>query len=946
MKKSEQILICILILLCYIVFISLIDAAVLNVPADYTSIQDAIDNATAGDIINVSAGTYDEDLLIPAGKNNLEIYSDASATIKGIANVDVNLSPLAAPNIEILSNGVRIHGFIIESPDYESSKYTSGIIIGSKDVEIYDNDFIINSAETVDEVSQAIQTYSKSAMPGVDISGLNIHDNTFTHKHNAGDFGYEGIYINPDEGFTNAYIEKNDFSGEILRAVTSERSGVKIKNNRIITDLAPSDLSSGGSYQGINIRKFDSTSQENIFVEGNTIKGSASGKGFFQGIRLGQSGQNFSNVNILNNILNYNDIGILVKIAEGLTVNYNQIVSNVDYGIKNEDSDTLNGKYNYWGACNGPSGAGSGSGDKVSSNVDYEPWIGICIENKTNVNCAYETKDVELSANLNGIEADSCWISYTINGINYNKTGSINADKCEAAILAGNLAGELAGGVDVKWNIYANDSLGIIYNNSWKTFYVTKRTELNTDPSLPDGINGWFVTEPEFTLVKDALGLNSYYQWDSMAPILYTGPFGLENIPNPSNISAGTLELNWWSNLGSCGSETRQNKTFYVDLTNPLIKDLIPADKSTVVNNLNPVISAYIDEIYQSNSGIDDSSIIMKIDNVSVSPNITILGLDRKLTYTSADNLSLGEHVVYVYAKDNAGRESEKIWKFKIYLSYSLSLNVISPKPEIYNTGRIAFDIKTNGTVTMMYVKDGDEWRLLCRDCSDYNRTKSFREGMHNITIKVIDELGNSGQENIVFIVDSQKPKITRTSPKEGFAFGLFEAIFKEENPVSLVLHYGNSITGYRAKEANLSGCSEEKGKTKCDFNENLTDYDGEEISYWFNITDIINYSDSSKPKALKVDLSPPEIDFFNYTINNRKVDFILKITEPNFDEIRYMDANGRFLRERALCSRLDENGICKKSVIFTRGEHDLTIIALDEAGNRAEIKGVEFEII
>jgi len=35
-----------------------------------------------------------------------------------------------------------------------------------------------------DEISQAIQAYHDNAIPGVDISGLNIHDNTFTHLTN------------------------------------------------------------------------------------------------------------------------------------------------------------------------------------------------------------------------------------------------------------------------------------------------------------------------------------------------------------------------------------------------------------------------------------------------------------------------------------------------------------------------------------------------------------------------------------------------------------------------------------------------------------------------------------------------------------------------------------------------------------------------------------------
>jgi hypothetical protein len=35
----------------------------------------------------------------------------------------------------------------------------------------------------------------------------------------------------------------------------------------------------------------------------------------------------------------------------------------------------VNGTCNWWGAVNGPSGAGSGSGDEVSEDVIYQPWL-------------------------------------------------------------------------------------------------------------------------------------------------------------------------------------------------------------------------------------------------------------------------------------------------------------------------------------------------------------------------------------------------------------------------------------------------------------------------------------------------------------------------------------------------------------------------------------------
>jgi hypothetical protein len=45
--------------------------------------------------------------------------------------------------------------------------------------------------------------------------------------------------------------------------------------------------------------------------------------------------------------------------------------NNSTYGVFNGLSTTMNFESNYWGASNGPSGQGPGSGDAVSTFVDY-----------------------------------------------------------------------------------------------------------------------------------------------------------------------------------------------------------------------------------------------------------------------------------------------------------------------------------------------------------------------------------------------------------------------------------------------------------------------------------------------------------------------------------------------------------------------------------------------
>lgn len=236
---------------------------------------------------------------------------------------------------------------------------------------------------------------------------------------------------------------------------------------------------------------------------------------------------------------------------------------------------------------------------------------------------------------------------------------------------------------------------------------------------------------------------------------------------------------------------------------------------------------------------------------------------------------------------------------------------------------------------------------ILCRDCHEYGnrikKSKTFGEGWHNITIRARDRLGNVDEENIMFFVDSQEPRIVRTEPIRGFANGKFLVEFNEENPSSLFLNYGNR-SDLRNSEINLSNCIEEGRRMSCESNVNLSNFDGNEIFYWFNISDVVGNFDMSRLIRLDVDVSKPVINSFNYSVNGRRARFILDITENNFDFVNFVDLTERRQRERRLCSRLDE-GICDRTIVFREGRHDIVISIFDEAGNFEKIEGISFDV-
>ncbi len=382
-----------------------------NYVSTQSTIQAAITAAGTGDYLRVHVDTYIEDLTIPVGKDNLDLMpaTGAAVTIKGVGIGPGPEFPYTVPNIDILASGVKIHGFTIESPDAVVDKYASGLLIGASNVEIYDNDFKVHTQDT-GQYSVVIQTWRKVVVgfESVDISGLNIHDNTFDDLGD-GAVGYDGIYVNRDTGTNTITIADNGFTGSLFRAITVERSNVVISGNSIVTDLAPYTGLAGlqGGYQGMFIGCFavDSVypAQSDVSVVGNTVKGATASEGFAQGIRVGHTLQtSLTNIVVSQNTVQDCDEGITVRAdATGVTVNYNDIRGNTT-GVQNDDTGVdLDAKYNWWGGIGGPGGEGMGGSDNVSTDADYDPWLTVAQATAVSDGIAYHGSTMPLEEGWN-----------------------------------------------------------------------------------------------------------------------------------------------------------------------------------------------------------------------------------------------------------------------------------------------------------------------------------------------------------------------------------------------------------------------------------------------------------------------------------------------------------------------------------------------------------------
>ncbi|MCK4613537.1 MAG: right-handed parallel beta-helix repeat-containing protein, partial [Thermoplasmata archaeon] len=232
---------------------------------------------------------------------------------------------------------------------------------------------------------------------GITVRNSNIHDNN-----------EDGIFC---RGGDNVTIEKNVFNGNKGEAVSlTEGTYYYIRENSISNNSGGIELDDSTH---ISVRDNNILSQEqngihlsdstHNTIAGNTITNISSGILGGQGIYLSESEYNTLSQNnitgcedagiyllradyntITGNTISQNKVGITVFVflstpVRHNTIEGNNIMGNTDYGL---DATANNGgevkaENNYWGAASGPTHSTNqdGTGDKVTDDVDFDPWL-------------------------------------------------------------------------------------------------------------------------------------------------------------------------------------------------------------------------------------------------------------------------------------------------------------------------------------------------------------------------------------------------------------------------------------------------------------------------------------------------------------------------------------------------------------------------------------------
>jgi hypothetical protein len=175
------------------------------------------------------------------------------------------------------------------------------------------------------------------------------------------------------EGNSNIVVTGNTSNGDGTLVALFKTNHALVAGNTVTGDGNSSAIYIGGS-------------DSNIFVNCNTVSGATSGvkvvDNEFPGLGP-NSAVTITGNNLHNNINGVRVVSGAVAAANTVVANRNSLTGNTGFGVDNETTFNVDATRNWWGAKSGPGPIAAGSGDKVTSNVTYAPWL----HNPNGVSC-------------------------------------------------------------------------------------------------------------------------------------------------------------------------------------------------------------------------------------------------------------------------------------------------------------------------------------------------------------------------------------------------------------------------------------------------------------------------------------------------------------------------------------------------------------------------------
>jgi hypothetical protein len=316
-----------------------------SVPSCKT-IQYAIGQAGSGDTINVADGIYTISFPITIqGKSYLSIVGNSgNPAAVTVTTTDVTWQA----NIFNLvnSNHITIDGM--------------KLIINTKQ----GDPIILTHDPALGVVSGSNYNTIRNVITNGGWEGIRIENsNHNTIRDSVFEEAWHGIFIQGHSWGSTVGSDDNVIENNIIRKNYGELSGSGLTTSKGILVLG-----SAGTVIRNNMIQGGPGPSENLLTL-NCI-------GVFASIDNTIEGNTFENCKIGMTVAGKAGYGITIDRESTFTsFKHNNIVGNFLYGVESFLTTVLNAEQNWWGSQTGPGTVGPGSGDKVSANVDYDPWL-------------------------------------------------------------------------------------------------------------------------------------------------------------------------------------------------------------------------------------------------------------------------------------------------------------------------------------------------------------------------------------------------------------------------------------------------------------------------------------------------------------------------------------------------------------------------------------------
>ncbi|MBA7597358.1 hypothetical protein ES703_04361 [subsurface metagenome] len=345
----------------------------------YYSIQAAIDAAEPSDTIEVAAGTYGT--FTVSEKENLTIKSASEVIVKGVQSVATNYTNRDAVVFVVDSLNIVLEGLDIQGENL-------GTVNPKNYGVIYEN-----SSGTIKDCTVSPNTVGDMLSIAIGIwdgSDVTIDPCIIENFGRLGVLVYNGCTVG---------IYDSTIVGQVYSGIDEVCYGIEVEG--AYNDDTP------GTASNVTIVGNEIYNCNNTYEPEPTWESA----GIYINGWLEYFAEEDSTVTIENNDIYNNYDGIYAVKSSKSYAHHNNITGNREYGVVSavaydDTSTTFDATYNWWGDPTGPCNPTtnpSATGDNVSDNVDYTPWLDAPY--LTGVTRSWNVQNIDTEDNFNSIQA-------------------------------------------------------------------------------------------------------------------------------------------------------------------------------------------------------------------------------------------------------------------------------------------------------------------------------------------------------------------------------------------------------------------------------------------------------------------------------------------------------------------------------------------------------------